>query len=430
VLRKAADLFRRLLFLGLVLNIWVGRDYNCVVLVCRLNVRLRLDNLFHCKLLTGDGLAMPTVTNHFSWTKAGLSLTSLVVTLVIFRGLSSGAPSTERERKLRTPPSSVAPKKICVFGGIKVRVSAISFNPVENSIAIAQENGTVSLYEANTGIKAFTLANSNSTKHLAFSRDGKMLALGGIELWNLKTRNMVCKLAGHKKKIVEEYLDYDGNRGSYVVKERRAAIITAIAFSPHSQFVASSSDDKTIEIWSVTSGKLLQTLKTGTSAVLSVAYADSGNVVAAGCRDNQIRLWDSSTGAVSRVIKTKVQDVTQLSFIGHSRLLSVMGLDGATIIVDTSTGKTISKLPFICAGPVAVYSLDGERFAKINTAGANNVATVSDSRTGAIVAKFNTVKPDAIALSKDGRFLAVSGVNYNHKYENGYRIVVEVWRIP
>jgi len=67
-----------------------------------------------------------------------------------------------------------------------------------------------------------------------------------------------------------------------------------VAFSPDGKVLASRSDDRTIKLWDVQTGRALQTLTGHSHYVNSVAFSPDGKVLASRSDDETIKLWDVS----------------------------------------------------------------------------------------------------------------------------------------
>src|SRR5437588_124684 len=78
--------------------------------------------------------------------------------------------------------------------------------------------------------------------------------------------------------------------------------ITSLSFSPDGNLLASASNDNTIKIWDVTTGRELRTYARHKNLALSVAWSSDGGRVASGDCDTKIHIWDPETGNTLRVL--------------------------------------------------------------------------------------------------------------------------------
>ena len=63
----------------------------------------------------------------------------------------------------------------------------------------------------------------------------------------------------------------------------------SVAFSPDSSKIVFGSDDKTIKIWDVLSGQLINTLIGHNNWVYSVAFSPDSSKIVSGSRDDSVK---------------------------------------------------------------------------------------------------------------------------------------------
>jgi WD40 repeat protein len=68
-----------------------------------------------------------------------------------------------------------------------------------------------------------------------------------------------------------------------------------LAFSPDSRSLASSSEDRSIRLWEVPSGRRLGVLHGHTDFVQEVAFAPDGRELASGGLEGTLKVWDRRT---------------------------------------------------------------------------------------------------------------------------------------
>ena len=73
-----------------------------------------------------------------------------------------------------------------------------------------------------------------------------------------------------------------------------SADATGAAFSPDGRRVATSSRDKTIKLWDMSTGQDVFTLRGHTAGVISLAFSPDGNLLVSGGVDNTARVWNAT----------------------------------------------------------------------------------------------------------------------------------------
>ena len=73
--------------------------------------------------------------------------------------------------------------------------------------------------------------------------------------------------------------------------EEHTESVTALAFSLDGKLLISGSEDHTINVWELSTGKLLTTLEGHTDAVNTLTISPEGETLISGSSDTDIRVW-------------------------------------------------------------------------------------------------------------------------------------------
>ena len=179
-------------------------------------------------------------------------------------------------------------------------MSEYTFSPDSQIIASGGEDGTIVLWNVETGERLSDLTGHSKHIHaLAFSADSKTLASGGgneIYLWNVHTGDLIGTLDA-----VEN--------------------VNALAFAPDGKTLASGSWEGLIQVWGLDPNYEIQTTFTGhQESVYVLMFSPDGKTLASGSADGTILLWDWETQiAISRRLSAISKEVFLPTANSHLR---------------------------------------------------------------------------------------------------------------
>ena len=164
---------------------------------------------------------------------------------------------------------------------------------------------------------------------IAVSRDGKWIVSGTeagmVAVWNAESRKKVTEFEGHR--------DW----------------VQAVDISPDGTRIATASADKTLCVWSLSTGKrLLPPIKHGSSQVVDAKFSPDGCLIAtATWFDFSVRVYDSQNGRPLLKVPIHVNSTKKksesLAWASDAEQLFALSDDGNIHRLDVSTGTTLSK---------------------------------------------------------------------------------------
>lgn len=93
-------------------------------------------------------------------------------------------------------------------------------------------------------------------------------------------------------------------------------------------FSVSGSDDKTLKIWELSSGKCLKTLKGHSNYVFCCNFNPQSNLIVSGSFDESVRIWDVRTGKCLKTLPAHSDPVSAVHFNRDGSLIVSSSYDG------------------------------------------------------------------------------------------------------
>ncbi|BDI14532.1 hypothetical protein ANSO36C_03340 [Nostoc cf. commune SO-36] len=191
--------------------------------------------------------------------------------------------------------------------------------------------------------------------------------------------------------------------------EGHSSVVSSVVFSPDGKTLASGSDDNTIKLWDVSTGKAMKALTGHSSWVFSVVFSPDGKTLASGSEDKTIKLWDVSTGKAMKTLTGHSSRVTSVVFSPDGKTLASSSNDKTIKLWDVSTGKAMKTLTGRSLVTSVVFSPDGKTLASGSD---DNTIKLWDVSTGKVMKTLtgHSSWVFSVVFSPDGKTLA-SGSN-------------------
>lgn len=334
-------------------------------------------------------------------------------------------------------------------------VQAIAYSPDGKTLASCGTQKSVQLWDAASGTLKATLTAPppglpSGGWCLAFSPNGKLLALGGefthgvrdIHVWDTATGQLRMTVPGHLDttyalafspdgKVLASGSDKPNNAGhTEEVKLWNTSTgalirtmwgeegwVKSLTFSPDGHWLASSNEGQVgqghVTIWNAATGEQVRVLRGQQGWATSVAFAHRGAWVASGSWDGSIRVWETATGKLLRTIRADAAGVNSVAIGADQTTVICGGRTGTVSAWNLATGARL----YVAKGhefnvlSVAVAP-DGSRFA---TGSWDTTVRVWDAHAGRELAKLLTAPAEETEDAKGGdAWLAVTPEGYYH----------------
>jgi WD40 repeat protein len=266
-------------------------------------------------------------------TEGRLTLAELLIRWRLNR--EAACPSFLWLRSIRPPNFQLGCGCLAVLRGHEAEIGGIAFSPDGNCLVSGSSDGTVRMWDLQSGAEATTFAKqAGGVLSVAFSPDGSRIVVGlsdnTLRVLDTYTGTVLTVLRGHQRDVSCVAFSHDGRlliSGSFdktvriwdahkgteqAVLHGHQNMVTSIAISADDRSVVTGSYDQSVRLWDVQQGALLKVFLGHKGPVHSVSFISTDGDVASASSDTTVRLWDSRTGddlAVLRAENTEVRCV-------------------------------------------------------------------------------------------------------------------------
>jgi WD40 repeat protein len=295
------------------------------------------------------------------------------------------------------------------------------FSPDGQFVATANGDGAVHVLEAVNLAEVFRLPHPNFVNSARFSPDGLRIITacrdGVTRVWNLRAKKLELNLKHtHPVRFADFSPDgllivttsedntariWDAKSGECRAVLPHPEWVNSAAFSPDNKRVVTACSDHKARVWDVRSGQRIMPDLNHGDGVVSAEFSPDGRLIATASLDGTARLWlaDSLQPLVPNQIIRHGERLTHASFSRDERQIITSGADGTVRVWDLAGAAT--EPPPV---PQSVCE-DGSRFFSVTNNAVQLENITSDKPVGPLI--HLTVRPEKVALSRDGRFVAV-----------------------
>jgi len=239
-------------------------------------------------------------------------------------------------------------------------LEAMDFDTDKNLVAAALANGTIVVWNVESGEVLTTLAGlspGDVLTRVAFSNDGTRIAAGAIDgdafIWSIVPPAGLDEPDEFAPPIME-------------LQDGHLDVFSGMEWSPDDSLLATSSSDDAVILWDVETGDIVDRLTGHQLGVGALAFSEDGLRLASSERaSGNIFVWDMNTGEPISILRGHVDVPTVLDFRpGQDTLLSG-GSDGSVYLWQYNTTEFLIASPVGVNPPVSAggFSEDGSTIA-------------------------------------------------------------------
>ena len=272
-------------------------------------------------------------------------------------------------------------------------VRAVVFSLDGKLLASVSSDFTLKMWDVSWEDVRYTLTGHPRVRAATFSPDGQTL------------------VTADENNIV--FLDLSTGKPKKTI--RTAYNIVALAFSPDGKFLAVGSDPPegsidNLELWEMPEGKSRGFLRGHTNYVYSLAFSADGSILVSGSGDSTLRLWDPQSGTLKQTLKVADFQPGFALLPGGQQLVSILPDRGPAVLAIPSGAAKALRVDFAAS---FALSPDGKTLA-VGSYWEEQPAEIEliDVASGTVKRRLKGPPSSvrSLAFSPDGKLLASGGL--------------------
>ncbi|MCS7264025.1 MAG: serine/threonine protein kinase [Armatimonadetes bacterium] len=185
--------------------------------------------------------------------------------------------------------------------------------------------------------------------------------------------------------------------------------VSALAFSPDNQFLASGSFDKTVRLWKPLEAKPLRTMKGHEDSILAVAFSKDSRKLGSASADRTVKLWKCGEEKAVITLHGHNEAVLAIASSPDGKLFATGCADGYIRFFLWQNGQLIGRSENMGAFVNAVaFSPDGRQIAFGCANGLVGLVSVNEVKFIKRLCETG-LSVTCIAFSPNGRYIALGG---------------------
>ncbi|KAG7451173.1 WD40 repeat-like protein [Guyanagaster necrorhizus] len=231
--------------------------------------------------------------------------------------------------------SSGEDNSVQAFPNHQASVFAVSMHPTEALAASGGEDDFGYIWDITDGEVIVKLTgHSDSVTSTAWSRDGELIATGGMD----------GKVRIWRRVGTENYRTWE-----FLTELQGPDEVMFLRWHPKGSVLLAGSNDSTLWLWQLPSGNTMQVFAGHTGAVQCGEFTPDGKKIVSACADGTLIYWDPRQSAP--IFKLSADDarfnldgITSLGVNFSSTLAVVGGAAGGVRVVSLSKGEVVATL--------------------------------------------------------------------------------------